>query len=604
MNITATHYETLHVSREASEADIDDAYRRLGRECLDGSMPPIEAEKQLKRIREAYAVIGDPGKREAYDRQSAATPLAPSSAGLPSAHPGSPTRTNHTPGVTGHALGTEAAPILRTPADTVRNYDYNSGTYTAAAPILRTTTGTVPHHESGVTPSSAGNARTPLGRIGVAVGVAVGIIGVLVAIGRANSGSSASQQLAPTAAAKPSVSITIAPAMTEPAPEVFVSTETVRKVLDSILRCDLIEETLTPTSDANVVRPCGTDEWVVRTREVIGKLPRTGGAARSQLIGFQFVGARAVATNEVVVETVKEWGEPGNGGVGSSETRSVPQRVTVREISGQWKLVSADLTNIPPAASKAPVEPGTDTRDAVAVDHLGAALALREAGNLVGAEKEIGEVLALGYTTATNDALAVRAQVRKDAMTRPTAVPSAPTKLVPSAPTKLVPAATKTLQPAPPPTAVPPAPTRSAVQPSAPTVSRPAPSATNPPQANVPPAGYFTQGSTKDEVLAKMGQPTSFMEFQWTYAGIGSVDFENGKVTKWSGKVPARLVPKAGTVAPEFLTQGSTKDEVLAKMGQPTSFMEFQWTYAGIGSVDFENGKVTKWSGKVPARLT
>ncbi|NBT26687.1 MAG: J domain-containing protein, partial [Actinobacteria bacterium] len=234
MKLTATHYETLHVSREASEAEIDDAYRRLGRECLDGSMPPIEAEKQLKRIREAYSVIGDPAKRLAYDRQAPANPLAPSSAGLPSAHQGSPARTSHTLAVTGRALGTEAAPILRT------------------------TTDTVPHHGFRVTPSSAGNARTPLRRTSVAVGVAVGIIGVLVAIGRANSGSSASQQLAPTEAAKPAVGTTTPPAMTEPAPEVFVSTETVRKVLDSILRCDLIEETLTPTSDADVVRPCGT----------------------------------------------------------------------------------------------------------------------------------------------------------------------------------------------------------------------------------------------------------------------------------------------------------------------------------------------------------
>ncbi|MEI6723694.1 MAG: hypothetical protein WCO67_23265, partial [Betaproteobacteria bacterium] len=382
--------------------------------------------------------------------------------------------------------------------------------------------------------------------------------------------------------------------MTEPAPEVFVSTETVRKVLDSILRCDLIEETLTPTSDANVVRPCGTDEWVVRTGEVIGKLPRTGGAARSQLIGFQFVGARAGANNEVVAELFEQWGEPVNGGVASSETRSVLQRVTIREIAGQWKLVSADFTSVPPAASKAPWEPGTDTRDAVAVDHLGAALALREAGNLVGAEKEIGEVLALGYTTATNDALVVRAEIRKAALVRlapapqPTSaavkpsispvstVGSAGQTSIPSTnPTVAVQAPTTPPSKASPTTAAKQVPTNAPSK-ASPTASKAVAAATETPirapQANMPPAGYFTQGSTKDEVLAKMGQPTSFNSIQWTYAGIGTVDFFNDKVTNWSGKVPARLVPKAGSVAPEFLTQGSSKDEVLAKMGQPTSF--------------------------------
>jgi hypothetical protein len=44
--------------------------------------------------------------------------------------------------------------------------------------------------------------------------------------------------------------------------------------------------------------------------------------------------------------------------------------------------------------------------------------------------------------------------------------------------------------------------------------------------------GYFTVGSTKDEVLALQGTPTSFNEVQWSY-GLSHVSFQNGRVTSW-----------------------------------------------------------------------
>lgn len=45
--------------------------------------------------------------------------------------------------------------------------------------------------------------------------------------------------------------------------------------------------------------------------------------------------------------------------------------------------------------------------------------------------------------------------------------------------------------------------------------------------------GYFTIGSTKSEVMAVQGQPSSINETYWTY-GLSTIDFQNGKVTGYS----------------------------------------------------------------------
>jgi len=44
--------------------------------------------------------------------------------------------------------------------------------------------------------------------------------------------------------------------------------------------------------------------------------------------------------------------------------------------------------------------------------------------------------------------------------------------------------------------------------------------------------GYFTVGSTKDEVLAIQGTPTAFSENTFEYSG-SEVYFRNGKVVSW-----------------------------------------------------------------------
>ena len=44
--------------------------------------------------------------------------------------------------------------------------------------------------------------------------------------------------------------------------------------------------------------------------------------------------------------------------------------------------------------------------------------------------------------------------------------------------------------------------------------------------------GYFTVGSTKDEVLAVQGTPDSFTDYMFKY-GLSKVHFRNGRVIGW-----------------------------------------------------------------------
>jgi hypothetical protein len=63
-----THYDTLGVAPTASAAEIRDAYRRLARR----HHPDRAAERDaaaMAAINEAYRVLGDAGRRAAYDAQ-------------------------------------------------------------------------------------------------------------------------------------------------------------------------------------------------------------------------------------------------------------------------------------------------------------------------------------------------------------------------------------------------------------------------------------------------------------------------------------------------------------------------------------------------------
>jgi hypothetical protein len=52
------------------------------------------------------------------------------------------------------------------------------------------------------------------------------------------------------------------------------------------------------------------------------------------------------------------------------------------------------------------------------------------------------------------------------------------------------------------------------------------------PAERVQSVGYFTVGSTKDEVLTVQGTPTEFNEYVWKYRS-SSVFFKNDRVVSW-----------------------------------------------------------------------
>ena len=61
------YYETLGVKRDATEAEIKSAYRKLARKYHPDVNKTKEAEEKFKDINEAYEVLGDKTKRQRYD---------------------------------------------------------------------------------------------------------------------------------------------------------------------------------------------------------------------------------------------------------------------------------------------------------------------------------------------------------------------------------------------------------------------------------------------------------------------------------------------------------------------------------------------------------
>lgn len=63
------YYEVLGVARDASEADIKKAYRRLAmKHHPDRNTTDAHAEERFKEIQAAYAALADPQRRAVYDR--------------------------------------------------------------------------------------------------------------------------------------------------------------------------------------------------------------------------------------------------------------------------------------------------------------------------------------------------------------------------------------------------------------------------------------------------------------------------------------------------------------------------------------------------------
>src|SRR5436189_2212976 len=63
------YYETLGVSKTASEDEIKSAFRKLARKYHpDVAKDKKEAEEKFKQLNEAYEVLSDPEKRRKYDQ--------------------------------------------------------------------------------------------------------------------------------------------------------------------------------------------------------------------------------------------------------------------------------------------------------------------------------------------------------------------------------------------------------------------------------------------------------------------------------------------------------------------------------------------------------
>jgi curved DNA-binding protein len=65
------YYEALEVSRDASQDEIRQAYRRLARKYHPDINKEAGAEDRFKEVSEAYEVLRDPEKRERYNRLGA-----------------------------------------------------------------------------------------------------------------------------------------------------------------------------------------------------------------------------------------------------------------------------------------------------------------------------------------------------------------------------------------------------------------------------------------------------------------------------------------------------------------------------------------------------
>ncbi len=70
--IEKDYYKVLGVPKDATEAEIKKAYRKLAREYHpDANKGNAKAEERFKEISEANDVLGDPKKRKEYDEARA-----------------------------------------------------------------------------------------------------------------------------------------------------------------------------------------------------------------------------------------------------------------------------------------------------------------------------------------------------------------------------------------------------------------------------------------------------------------------------------------------------------------------------------------------------
>jgi curved DNA-binding protein CbpA len=108
----------------------------------------------------------------------------------------------------------------------------------------------------------------------------------------------------------------------------------------------------------------------------------------------------------------------------------------------------------------------------------------------------------------------------------------------------------------------------------------------------------ITVGLTRDEVISARGEPTSSTNDKLMY-GRSELDLKDGRVVGWKvdprSPVRVKLWPDGPVdTSLRFFTVGSTKDEVLAVQGTPTSFAQDRFDY-GSSTVYFRDNLVMVW---------
>ncbi|WP_041123949.1 hypothetical protein [Jeotgalibacillus alimentarius] len=112
--------------------------------------------------------------------------------------------------------------------------------------------------------------------------------------------------------------------------------------------------------------------------------------------------------------------------------------------------------------------------------------------------------------------------------------------------------------------------------------------------------GTFTVGSTKEQVQAVMGTPTSIESIlnMWRY-DMSSIDFDDqDRVIGWNDLSNNLNYSFPTNSAAEIITTGSTKEEVVAVMGVPSSIEPIlnNWRY-DMSSIDFnDQDQVVGWN--------
>ena len=116
-----SHYEVLGVAPDASATEVRTAYRRLARQWHpDAADAPPDASVHMARINEAWSVLSDRDRRDAYDRVlQPPQPARAATAWMPSVDPVPETNladladlSDHPPVTAGPASILQAVPVL------------------------------------------------------------------------------------------------------------------------------------------------------------------------------------------------------------------------------------------------------------------------------------------------------------------------------------------------------------------------------------------------------------------------------------------------------------------------------------------------------------